>query len=99
MFEKIFGKKEEMFDMTVYWKKDVNTNDLVSDLNALGSVITRSTAFKAGSRIVTVGETFINEIDYIAADLYVDKMSMKQIETMSQKKMFKAVSFVKTIVG
>ena len=95
MFEKIFGKKTEMMDMVVYWKKDVLLDDMMEDLETLGRMMVKPEAFAKGNRIVTVKNSWINDTEYRIAELYVDK----KIEKLIRNTKFKAVHFTKTSVN
>ena len=95
MFDWIFGNKE-MFDMEVYWDDKVEMEDLMDDLNRIGQYMTRTEAFKAGSRIVTVRNGFVDDALYKMAELYVDKKTEEWIRKDSTEGRFKAVKFVIT---
>lgn len=98
MFEKIFGKKEELKDMIIYWRSDVKVNDMLKDLDALGSLIVKPSAWKNGCRIVTVRETAINGTKYASAELIVDKFTEKTIRQLMKNNKFAAVKFSETII-
>ena len=94
----IFGQKDEMMDMTVYWDDDVNINDIMDDLNRIGQYMTRTDAFKKGCRIVTVRNSAINDRLIKEAELYVDKKTEKWIVADYREGRFKAVKGTDTIV-
>lgn len=100
MLNKVFGnKKVELMDMVVYWPDDVATNDLVDDLQRIGTYMVRSTAQKNGCKIVTVKNWYINDTMYKMAELVVDKNLEKWIREDLTNKKFKAVSFTSTSMG
>lgn len=96
MFGKIFGKKEEMYDMAVYWYYDVDINDFVTDLDILGQLMERSSAFKNGCRIIRVRDYMIDDTNYRTAELYVDKATEKFIREAIQNERFAAAVFSST---
>ena len=96
MFGKIFGKKEEMYDMVVYWDYNVNINDLMTDLDILGELMCKPSAFEKGSRIVTVRNWTIDNTNYRVAELYIDKVTEKTIRGLMDNNKFVAVKFTST---
>jgi len=96
MFGKIFGKKEGMYDMQVYWADYVNIEDLMADLETLGELMARPSAFEKGNRIVTVRNWWINDTKYKMAELYVDKTTERFIGKLLENKKFVAVKFTST---
>ena len=96
MFGKIFGKKEGMYFMEVYWDYDVNTDDLVSDLNTLGYLVMRPSAQKDGCRMDIVRDDNIDGTDYRMAELHVNKTTEKLIRELVQDEKFAAVKFTRT---
>ena len=94
----IFGKKDEMMDMTVIWDNDVAMDDLMDDLNRIGQYMVRSDAFKKGSRIVMLRNWNINDRLVKEAELYVDKKTEEWIREDFMEGRFKAVKGTDTVV-
>lgn len=92
MFDWIFGSKK-MYTMAIYWEDDVNTNDLVDDLERIGTYLLRSNAQKNGCRLVNVSNWGIDGTPYKRAELEVDYDTEKFIRNSKE---FKAVSFMAT---
>ena len=97
MLNRIFGnKKDKLIDMMVYWKDDVNMDDLMDDLSVLGELVNKPKNQKDGCKIVTVRTWLINDTKYKTCELVVNKELNKYIENT---KRFKAVNHTETIIG
>lgn len=100
MLNKVFGnKKAELKDMIIYWNDDVDVNDLVDDLQRIGTYMARIPAQKNGCKIVTVRNWFVDDKLWKTAELVVDKTTEKYIRDDLYEKKFKAVVTTKTIMG
>lgn len=88
---KIFGKKEYMTDCNVYWKDDVNLNDMVDDLEKISMMLMEHDGFKKGNRIVCVRNWMIDDTNWKMAELYISKAIIKKIETTRKAGGFKTI--------
>ena len=94
----IFGVDMKLTDMIIYWKKDVNMDDIMDDLAVIGELINRPRFQKKGCRISTVRTWQIDDTEYRTCEIVANKDLVDLIENSFRGKMFKAVVFTETFM-
>ena len=99
MFGKIFGNKEKMYAINVYWKNDVDSKDLVDDLAVIKAIMDdRSRPTPGKGKIKKVQRERINTAEYITAEINCNKFTKDIIEKGIRLKAFKAAHFMSETV-